>query len=1334
MKKLINGLVVFTLSVMFATVAFAQTGSIGGTVVDEAGSVVPGATVVVRGPAGQNYTAVTGSSGGYNVPAVATGIYTVSISSSGFKTLVVENVKVDVGTPTRVDGVLQTGGVEETVVVTTGGEVLQTQTAAVGTTIQGRQILETPIRSRDALDLISLLPGTATVGRPRSASINGLPKGALTITVDGVDAQDNTLRSSDGFFTYVRPRVDAIEEVTVSTSNPGSEVGGDGAVQIRFVTRRGTNDYTGGLFWKHRNEALNSNYWYNNRDRIARQRIILNEFGGRVGGPIPFLGFGNGVKPFDSGKNKRFFFVAWEEFRLPESVTRTRTIFSPAIATGNYSYITQAGVQTVNLFNIAAANAELATIDPTILSILNRIQSAANSIGTTSAITNDPNRRFYNFTNSGLNTRNFFALRLDANITKNHAAEFVVNRQHFRPGMDFLNSRDPIFPGFPFYGQGGIRRSWSYALRSTFGKNVVNELRYAQSGGATDFFGTVSPADFAFSQGFLLDFGVGGVTTPYNNNFAQVRSTPTYDLTNSTTWVTGRHSINFGGQYKIIRTLNTNLNRVVPTVGFGIVNSGNQTTAFGMFNATTMPGSTATQQAEARSIYSLLVGRIISYASNAYLNAEGTYVENGVQIQNFRQKTYGLFAQDNWRIRPNFSVNFGIRWQPQEAFEIRTANVGKLENPDQVWGISGKGNIFRPGATGGQAPRVILYQVGEKAYSDDMNNWAPSVGFVWSPGFKGSVARFMFGEQNQSVFRGGFSRAFVREGSSLQTTITGNTPGGLLSLTRATTVAGSLTLGTNLRDANNPNLVSPSFNPTPNFPLALTAANQALAVDPDIKTGYVNSFSLSYQRQLDRNSVVEVRYVGNRGYGIYRLNFINETNVIENGFAQEFVLAQQNLYANEAAFAAGQTNRRLCPAFVNMSGNCVVSSTDSTPVARVPTFGFFGPGTSTSPLPIILAYFNNYGNPTAYQAAINNPAQYLSATNFGNAALVALLSVNNPNVLGFVGSASFENNATRRANAIANGLPANFFRVNPTVPAGAFQLSDDARTWYDSGTIEYRRRLSDGVRIQSSYVWSKAQSNAFASSGTQQSNYSLRPQGIINAKNVQVFDVRHVFIFDATWDLPFGRGQRFGRNMNRAADLIVGGWSIMPVIRWQSGSPFQFGNVTLVGMTKKELQKEIKVRKGPNVVTFLPDDIILNTQRAFDISITSPTGYGTTFGGPPTGRFIAPAGYGNCISKYAGECGFTNLIMYGPDFFLFDASISKRFRIDEKRNIEFRMTMLDVLNQPPFRVGGWGADVTAAGVGGATFGQLGAGSAYQDLSTTNNPGGRMIDLSFRFNF
>jgi hypothetical protein len=1372
MRKFASVLIVLVLTACGHLAVQAQTtGSIAGTVVDQNGAVIPNAAVTVKGESGQEFTAITSENGTYRIPAVQNGIYMVTVTTTGFKRFVVSNVKVDVGLPTTVDAALEVGGSEQIVEVTSGGEVLQTETAAISRNITGRQITETPIASRDALDLVLLMPGTNSVGAPRRSSINGLPKGYLNISIDGVDVQDNLLRSSDGFFTYVRPRVDAIDEVTISTANPGAESGGDGAVQIKFVTKRGTNDYRGGLFYQHRNTALNANYFFLNRDgqrdengKALRQKIQLNQYGGRLGGPIPFPHIGEGGPFFHSGKDKAFFFFNYEQFRQPESNSRTRVILTPDAQAGNFSYITTNGVQTRNIYTIAAAGncgttaAPLActsTSDPMITSLLTRIRTATGTAGTLTPITGDPNRLNYNFTPAGGQIRKFLALRFDFNLTKNNSLEFVTNRQKFDPSKDFLNSQEERFPGFSSYAQGSSRNSYSTALRSTITNNLINEARYAVSTGLSEFSPGISAADFDYASGYDLGSGTGtagiqiaGITGPTSRNSYSNRNTPTYDFTDSVNWIKGSHNINFGGQYKIIRAESTAINRIVPTVNFGIDSS--ETGAFGLFNSTTLPGSTPTQQAEARNLYAVLVGRVSGYTNTAYLTADGNYVLNGEQTQLSKQKTYGLFAQDSWKVRPNLTVNYGLRWQPQSSYIILSDNYARLNSFEDVYGVSGLGNIFKPGTLAGRVPTVVAMKKGESAYPSDNNNFAPSIGAVYSPDFNGKgILRSIFGSSGRSVFRGGYSISYVREGFALVGSILGANPGGNLSASRNTGIAGSFTVGTNLRDINNRNLTPNPFAATPAYPIALSTANGANAFDPDLKTGSVHSFSFGYQRELDKNTVVEFRYVGNRGYDLFRQHNINEFNTIENGFATEFGLAQANLYANEAAFNAGQTNRRFCPGVVNSSGACVVSSTNSTPVSRVPTFAYFGAGTGTSPLQIIQSYFSapNSTNPQLPRTFDPSNAALYNNANFANATLVTSLSRNNPNLAGigttgFAG-ANFENNATRRQNAISNGLFSNFFYVNPTTAnTGAFIVDNSAKSWYDSGVIELRRRLSDGLRFQASYVWGKAQSNSFQSNSDNFANFSNREDGLELAKNVAVFDIRHAFKFDATYDLPFGKGMPFFSNANGFVNAIVGGFSIYPTIRWQSGSPFSLGNVTLVGMTRKELQKEIKVRKdsiqnGVNVVTYLPDDIILNTQKAFniDVSNTANNGYGTTFGtGGPTGRFIAPAGYGNCQQRYAGECGFNNLILYGPSFFKFDVSLSKKIQFDEKRNFELRATFLDALNHPNFRIGGWAADVATATLGGSTFGQLGNGTAYQDISTTNDPGGRLIDIMLRFNF
>ncbi|MFL6468385.1 MAG: carboxypeptidase regulatory-like domain-containing protein, partial [Pyrinomonadaceae bacterium] len=386
----------------------AQTGSISGTVTDSQGAVVPGAAVAIKGQNGSTFTAATNNDGYFIVPGVLAGTptYTVTVSAKNFKTSVVENVKVDVATPATVNVTLLAGQVSETVVVTSGAEVLQTETATVGTTIAGRQILETPIQSRDALDLVTLLPGTATLGVVRTSTINGLPKSALTIQIDGVDVQDNYLKSSDGFFTFIRPRIDAIDEVTVSTAVPGAESSGDGAIGIRFQTRRGTDDYHGTAFWQHRDEGLNASNFQNNYQKLAKTKLRLNQFGASFGGPIPFFNFGDSGGPlWDNGKGKRFFFVNYERFHLNEnSPVRTRQVLTTEGQNGIFRYrgtIPAAGIPTGvaglncgpvtgvantmectrDLFALGGGAGLTNTIDPTVQNMLNLIRSATTTTG-----------------------------------------------------------------------------------------------------------------------------------------------------------------------------------------------------------------------------------------------------------------------------------------------------------------------------------------------------------------------------------------------------------------------------------------------------------------------------------------------------------------------------------------------------------------------------------------------------------------------------------------------------------------------------------------------------------------------------------------------------------------------------------------------------------------------------------------------------------------------------------------------------------------------------------------------------------------------------------------
>ena len=185
------------LSVVCSTAAFAQggtTSSIIGTVSDASGGVIPGASVVVKSAAtGLEFTATTNEQGGFTIPAVNPGTYTVTVTLSGFKTVVLNDVVVNAATPATVRAKMEVGGLEETVTVNSASEIIQTQSAAVSTTLDTNQILKLPTGSRSALDFVTTLAGVNTPGGSRDSTINGLPQSAINITIDGISAQDNQL-------------------------------------------------------------------------------------------------------------------------------------------------------------------------------------------------------------------------------------------------------------------------------------------------------------------------------------------------------------------------------------------------------------------------------------------------------------------------------------------------------------------------------------------------------------------------------------------------------------------------------------------------------------------------------------------------------------------------------------------------------------------------------------------------------------------------------------------------------------------------------------------------------------------------------------------------------------------------------------------------------------------------------------------------------------------------------------------------------------------------------------------------------------------------------------
>jgi hypothetical protein len=1268
--------VVLSMALMLTLIgasAFAQggTSSITGVVEDQGGGVIPGATVVATNNATSgNFQAVSGTDGGFTIPALPVGTYTVSVSLQGFKSAVVPNVVVTAGQPSNVRVKLEVGGVTETVTVEGGSSMIQTQASQASTTIDTNQILNLPVTSRSALTFVQFLPGVATQGSVRDSLVAGLPQSSINITIDGVNIQDNQNKTGDGFFARVAPRLDSMEEVTLTTGAQGAEATGQGSTQIRFTTRSGSNAYSGSLYHFFQSDKLNSNSYSNRVRGLPKGPLRLNQPGGRVGGPIVLPGL------YD-GRGKAFFFVNYEHEYQPETVTTTSRLLLPDAQQGIFRY-NGGPAGGINLFALAAATGVTGTPDPVIARLLQDIrESTGKATGVFRPVEGDPNTEDFAFQQPGTDNNKFPTVRIDYNLSSMHRLSFSMNRTYILVSPDTLNDDERRWPGFPNWGeQDSDRYQWTGTLRSTVGANLINEFRIGGSGGATKFSPRVTEADFtgplANQMGFFFDYDdILGLDNAGNTRGLQSREPTTRLVENTLTWLKGSHSLSMGASYTQLGIW-VQIWDAVPSINFDVLNSDPARAIFD--NAANFPGSSSGDRGDARDLYALLVGSVSAINATARLDgATGRYVYNGRNFQEGRLQQFDTFVQDNWRVRPNLSLNVGVRYALQPPFYALNSSYS-IATLEDVWGISGVGsscrfddpvgsgcNIFKAGTESGRLPSYSNLSANTRIHDTDWNNIAPSIGVNWTPRFGDSgILRAIFGDVNDTSFSGGFSRAYERHGMGDYTGRLDNNPG--LNLT-ANRTEGNGNLGAVPLLLRNGNLGAPPLCSevdnaggcmldAPTYPLFNTNVTGSVDMfDPKLRVSYADSYTAAIQRQVGRNSSIEIRYLGTRSHDLWeRLNY-NEANVVENDFAEEFENARRNLQASIAAGCSGSTGANAC------------------------TFAYRGPGTNTVPLPIYLAYFS--GVP---QGQAGDPAQYSSSL-WRSSNFINPLGAYNANIFTPAGTNSnsgLAGSPARQANAIAAGLPANFFRANPHMLGGAFVTTNGGFTRYNSVQFNFRRRLSGGLQFDANYTFGK---------GLDDVRYSFRvPRVLLRETD----DVTHALKSSWVLEVPVGRGKRFGTDMNRALDYLVGGWVWSGTTRIQSGDLFNLGNVRIVGMTRDDVQKMFTLRKiDDEIVYSWPQDVIDETIKAFSTSATSPTGYGSL--GPPSGRYFAPASTPDCfetVSNSYGDCGNRELILTGPIRFQQDWSLRKRIPLGGRSIFEVSVDIFNVFNHTQ-----WGGDL-----------------------------------------
>jgi hypothetical protein len=1228
----------------------AQTGgTLSGTVTDPSGAVIRGASVNLKNnETGLMRDGTTRENGSFAFTELQPGVYTLTITANGFKKSVAPNVVVQVSTASDVSVSLEIGGIGEIVTVTDSQEVINTSSPSLTNVINTRQVVDLPLGDRNPVNLAGLQAGIAVVGENvRGASVSGLRQTAVNLTQDGINAMDNFVKTSS-FFAITTPSLNSTAEFSITTGTVGAD-SGRGAAQVNMVTKSGTNEYHGGGFFQIINNWTDANTWFNNTNNQPKPILRQHYYGFDIGGPVQFLNFGEGVPKRWNGKDRAFFFFSYEKFNQSDARERNRSVLTEQARNGIFRYTDTTGaLQTVNLLNLSTRGFGL---NPIMTAHLAQIPLPNNNTCGGDGF----NISCYTFNAAQSTTNDKYVGRYDHLLVKDtrlgsHKLEFVYSRVVTRTYPDVTtNGIEAPFPGGVNAFQGSTRNLVTPALVSTFGSNWTNVLRYGRQW---------APVDFNRDNTPTLIYSLSGVTSYDNSFLPQPRDTIVNQVTDTLSWVQGNHLWKFGADWQNIKGVSRNDAGIVQTINFGT--NGSNSTGFVQAN---LPNSTPTILANANSVYANITGLLAS--STRTFNVETVdsgFVPGATRTRIVQGRDLALFMQDQWRIRSNFTLNYGVRW---DFMGVPTVPNGLAIQPEfkDVYGVSGFGNLFKPTAAPGSqtqgfaAQRFVSGNTGIGLYKNDFNNFAPSIGFAWSPGFKSGFLHALFGGEGRSSFRGGYSMSFLREGVTTFTNLlgTGTTNPGLIQTSNTSTQCGLHTTPTNLLvGVLNSTCGVPLVTPTYQIPITdrqnhlLNVNNGLWTADPDLRTPSVHQYSFGYEREIAGGVAFEIRYQGNNSPNNWRAYNINEVNIFENGFLNEFKNAQINLAARGGTSFAPNSAASPCAA-------CV-------------------------PLPILDRFFGltTGGTPVT------------TANGYANSTFISNLNANNVGTMAF----NLALSATYRANreSVAVGLPGNFFMANPNA-AFVNILTNDSRSNYNALQIEVRKRFSHGLQFQADYTWSKAMVECDAQGNNQSDlaqHLTLRNPALDYRRSSQ--DQTQRFIANGIYDLPFGRGRSFLNGSSGVVDRIVGGWTVGVIGTWATGVPFYiasgrttFNNSSanigadLVGISFEEFRRNVGIYKTSAGVFFINPDLL-------NITIVNGRATASTLK-PGLMRAPAPGTFGN----------FPVNSLSGPSYFNVDLSVTKRIPITETVRMEFKATAINATNHPNFSFGTQNFDSTSFG-------------------------------------
>jgi hypothetical protein len=803
----------------------AQNATIGGTVTDASHETIAGAKVTARNvDTNIEHTGESNESGLYRLVDLPPGHYDVTVEKAGFQVAKYSNVLVTVSQVLSLDITLEVGAVSATVEVNASlVPPVELENAQLSNLVDSKRITDLPLLTRDPYQLILLSPGVVQSNSGLGGfSANGTNERNNNFLLDGVDNNDTEVPGIASGLNALNP--DSTQEFRVITNNFAPEYGRNNGAVIEVVTKSGTNQFHGTAYEFGRYNALGARDFFNpgKGDSAGPQNpYVRNDFGASIGGPIR--------------KDKTFFFGNYEGQRYVTSVTNTSTVPTAAFKTGQFT-ITQdeSGNPLPNPVNVdvsqpnSANNALGLPLDPNIQKIL-ALYPTPNG-----PAVNDISGLLF-FPSSSRQTVDDFIVKIDHTLSRKHTlnVRYAFNR---------FTDPNPFHSDFLPGNLGAIstyQRTQNAAIgvTSTLSNSVVNEFHFG--GNRTnlqfncvgtsvfDSFGNIDSVgrgpDYALPG--ISGFGCGGL----GDANGQARFTGTYQTADSVSYSRGKHTFKFGGEFRATYSNSFDDFSTRQSLDFSAFSN------FGVPAISTGNNAVDTNTSVQNQTLGLL-GLVDSQFEAQYFNFGGT--RSADDLRGFRQREWGAFAQDTWKLRSNFTLTYGLRWEYYGVpFEVNNNLSNLFVDPS------------------GQAPFTFTQVgpgTGKNLYSNDFKNFEPRIGLAWDPFNNGKTSvRAGYGIFHDRVFGNLVGNA--RGNPPFQQSFSASPFSQTTDLATPTTVPTSPVV-TNI----DPN----TFTGGQIFPTLF---------DPNFKTPYSQNWNLGIQRQWTNTLSLEVNYVGVKGNRIFRV-------------------------------------------------------------------------------------------------------------------------------------------------------------------------------------------------------------------------------------------------------------------------------------------------------------------------------------------------------------------------------------------------------------------------------------------------------------------------------